>query len=171
MVLVERRVRDRDLPLSEGVVERVVEELGCDAEPGGRRAVDDERSLEPPVLLVAVEVGHLAEPAQRLGDAGSPRVQLVEVVALERVLILGIAGHPADAEVLDGLEVRRRARHPGELAAQSRDHLVGADPPFPEQLELDEHTPGVPGGPASAAGEPHHAFHGGIGLDDVDDRP
>ena len=45
VVLAELRVDGRDLPLSEGVIERVIDELQRNAEPAGGAAVDADRGL------------------------------------------------------------------------------------------------------------------------------
>ena len=55
-VRVQLREDDRDLPLPEGVVERVVDRLERDPEARCRVAVDDDLRLEPLVLLVARHV-------------------------------------------------------------------------------------------------------------------
>ena len=72
VVLVERIVDRRDLALAEGVVERVVDHAGVDAEPRRGRAVDHQIGLEPLVLLVGVDVAQLGQLLQRLEDLGRP---------------------------------------------------------------------------------------------------
>ena len=87
-------------------------------------AVDHQRGLEPPVLLVAVDVDELRQRAQRCSSTWSPGVELVEVVALQRVLILRVAGRPP---MRRSCIAWRKAGAPGtrrSLAAQARDHLV-----------------------------------------------
>ena len=163
VVLVERREDVRDLALAEGVVERVVDELRQDAEPRGRVAIDDERGLQPAVLLVG---GDVAEPLDRPELREHPRgegVELAEIRALQRVLVLRIAHAPADPHVLHRLEEEGRPRHVGELPAQALDHEVDRDLPLAPRLEHDEHAPGVRR-IAAAAREGDH-------VADVRDRP
>src|SRR6266849_1240081 len=126
VVLVELGEDGGDLALAEGVVQGVVDGLGEDAETGGGVAVDDERGLEAAVLLIG---GDIAQPRQgpQLGqhprsngiDLGEIRAQ-----ALQRVLELGIALPAADAKVLHGLQIQRRAGNMGQLPAQAADGLV-----------------------------------------------
>ena len=157
--------------MAEGVVEGVVDELGRDAEPRSRLAVVLQRGVEALVLLVAADVGQQPDSAQAAEHARAPGVDLVQVLALQGVLVLGVAETRADAEVLRRLEVEGRAGHGGELRPQTGDHLVGAGAAFLEGLQRDEHPAGVGArsARAGAAGESDQRGDGGIGLDDADD--
>ena len=78
-------------------------------------------------------------------------IEIVEIIGLQRVLILSAAEAAADAEVLDGLQVERSAGNLGGLRANARDDLIGAEFAFVERLELREHARGAAA--AAAAGE------------------
>ena len=149
VVLVQRRVDDRHLPLAERVVERVVDQLRRDAEPRGRAPVDGERGLEPLVLQVAAHVDELRRRPEPLLEPAGPGTELLHPLALERVLVLGVAEPRADVDVLDRLEERRRARHLGEPAPEPRHDLLGAELPAPARLQRDEQPRGVPRGAAA----------------------
>ena len=103
MVLVERREDGGDLPLAERVVERLVDRLRQDPHAGRGVPIDDDRGLEPPVLLIGGDVAQLVQPAQPAEHPRRERVQLGEIGALQRVLVLGAGRTPPDAEVLDDL--------------------------------------------------------------------
>ena len=124
-VLVQRGEDRRDLALAEGVVEGLVDGLGQDAESRRGVAVDHERGHQPAVLLVG---GHVAQRAQlpQLGEhARREAIEVGQVIALERVLVLGIAHAAADAQVLHGLQEQRGAGGRARAAAQAVDDLVG----------------------------------------------
>ena len=96
-----------------------------------------------------------------------PVVEVVEVVGLQRELILRVARAAADADVLRRPEEQSVA--PGtlaELAAQPRDDCVGVDLALGERLQRDEHA-GPCSRRAAAAGERHDRIDGRIRLDDV----
>ena len=61
VVLVQLREHGRNLPLRERVVQRVVDVLRGNAEPGGGVAVDDELGLQAVDLLVAGDVASARE--------------------------------------------------------------------------------------------------------------
>ncbi len=123
MVLVQEGVSDRHLPLAEGVVEGVIDELRRNAEPRGRVAVDHHRGLEPLVLLIAAHIDQLGQRAHSLEHTRSPGVELRQVISLERILVEGSADPSPDAQILHRLKIGRGARHLGKLSAQPRDHL------------------------------------------------
>src|ERR1700691_1782363 len=56
---------------------------------------------------------------------GRPVVEFVQVLALQRVLALGIALPSTDGKVLRGLQKERGSRHRRQLAAKTVDHIVG----------------------------------------------
>jgi len=75
-VLVLRLVDHRYLPLPKGVVERVVDL--ANGEPEARRGgpVDDQIGLEPPLLLVEIDVGQQRQTFERRCDL-SVRILIV----------------------------------------------------------------------------------------------
>jgi hypothetical protein len=172
VVLVQRRVRDRDLTLPERVVQRVVDERGRHVQARRRVAVDDERRLEAAVLLIARHVRETGHGAELLHELRRPRGELVEPVALERVLVLRAARPSADAQILHGLEERGRARDRRQPGAEAPDHTVGVEVALIARLQRNEHAPRVLGVAASAASarERDDVVHRRIAADDVDDR-
>ena len=92
---------NRDLTLAESIVERVVDQLGTHAQPGGCAAVEDHQRLLSLVLLIAVDIGNFVEGAQLPLHFRRPGIQLGEIHALERVLILCAAGAAADPQILN----------------------------------------------------------------------
>ena len=91
MVLVQLREDGRDLPLAEGIVERVVDHLRRDAEARRGIAVDDERRLKPPVCWSEATSRSSCTVRSLSIEARRPGVQLVRVGCLQRVLILRTA--------------------------------------------------------------------------------
>ena len=72
-VQVQLREDDRDLPLAERVVERVVDHLRRDAQPRRRVAVDRQRHLQARRLLVARDVLAGRAPCAARRRASAPR--------------------------------------------------------------------------------------------------
>ena len=71
-VLVELGEHRGDLPLAEGVVERVVDRLRADAEPRRGAAIHHQRGAEALVLLVAADIGQLPPLAQHVHQPRGP---------------------------------------------------------------------------------------------------
>ena len=126
-VLVERVVNGRDLALAESIVQRGIDHARRDAEARGGVAVDDERRLQPAVLLIGADVGDLGQTRERLPDWRLPSPQVFELVRLQRELVLRLALASADADVLHRLQEQVRAGLALELPAQPRDDLIGGD--------------------------------------------
>ena len=124
-VLVELREDRRDLPLAEGVVERVVDRCGVTpSRDAVSRSIVDVR-LQPAVLLVAGDVGELRQRAQRVDAAAATHVRkLGRVGVLERVLVLRAADAVLDGQVLHRLHVERDAVDVGEPRLQPADDLA-----------------------------------------------
>ena len=135
-ILVQLREHRRDLPLAEGVVERVVDRLRGDAQPRRRTSIDGQPSGEPLVLLVAAHVPQLRPPAAPRPACGPP-VQLRRVRIFERVLVLRAAHAVFDREVLHRLHEQRDALDLRQLGLQAPNDLAGAHLPLVEGLEVD----------------------------------
>ena len=115
MVLVGLGVEGVDFALAVGVVEGVVDGGGGDAEARGGDAVDDELDGARAGLLVGghvFELGHLLELGHELV---APRVELVGVGILERVLVLGAADAVVDGDVLHRLHIEMNTLNLGEV--------------------------------------------------------
>ena len=151
VVLVVLLVQRRDLPLAEGVVQRVVDRLRRNAEPGRRVAVDDEISLQAARLQVAIDVGQFRTLAELVDQPGRPVIKRVEIGGLQRVLILGTAEAATDPDVLNGLQIQRDSRHRRQFSAQTGDDRIGAHFADAERLERDEHASVIDGRSATAA--------------------
>ena len=102
------------------------------AYPESRRggAIDDQAGLQPFVLLVAVDVEQSGQGSEFLQHARRPDEEILNVVALERVLILGVGAAAADAQVLHRLQIKIHSRKLRQLAAQPADDLIGVDAPL-----------------------------------------
>ncbi|MGY3540201.1 hypothetical protein ACVIIY_004421 [Bradyrhizobium sp. USDA 4515] len=166
VILVARDIDRRHLPLAEGVVEGVVDLAHRDAEPGRGVAVDHEIGFQALVLLVAVDVGEIRIALQGRRDLRRPFIELLQRRSLQRVLILRVRGPAPDPDVLHRLQEQARARHHRHLAAQPRDHAVGADLALIKRTKRDEHEAGI-GLPA--AGEADRRLNRRIALDDADE--
>ena len=127
MILVERPVHGRDLALSKRVVESIVQSRGIDSHAAGGIAIDDQLGLQSFILLVRVLVAQFRQASQFVQQTWRPVIQVVEICTLQSVLVLRIAEAPANGEILGGLQDQRRARHDGQLAAKTIDHIVGGD--------------------------------------------
>src|SRR5207302_288411 len=124
------------------------------------------------VRVGSYRLNELRQRAEAFCDPRSPRVELPDVVPLERVLVLRVPHAAARADVLHCLEEGGGPRHAGHTSAQSRDHLVGADLPLRERLQHDEHARGVGGGAGPVTlttRESHHVRDRRVVPDDVDD--
>ncbi len=109
VILIQRRVHGGDLRLPERFVQSVVNHLRRDAQARRGIAIVNQRSLQSAVLLIGVDVGENAQLAHFGEQTRAPSHQIVNVVALNRVLILRVALAAADAQVLPRLQEDRRA--------------------------------------------------------------
>ena len=146
MVLVQLREDGRDLTLAEGVVEGIVDHLGGDAQPRGGVAVDHQRGLQPPVLLITRHVPQLRECLQLLNQPWRPQVQLIGIGTLNAVLILRPADPVFHREVLDGLQKEGDAFHLGQLWLQATDDVAGTHLALVEWLQVNLDAPTIEGG-------------------------
>src|SRR5204863_2406187 len=88
VILVQGREHRRHLPLTEGIVKRVIDQLRRDVQARRGRAVVNERGLKAIVLLVAIHVGEAAQPPHLLKQYRPPRGEVIQRFALNRVLVL-----------------------------------------------------------------------------------
>ncbi len=138
MVLVQVIVDRRDLALSEGIVERVVDLAGGDTKTRCRLPVDLEFDVEAGFLPVGIHVFELGHVLQRCRDLGHPSFQILQAIGLNRVLILRVPLACPDAQILHRGQEQARTRDARELVAQSRDDAVGGDLAFRQRLQVDE---------------------------------
>src|SRR5260370_24630327 len=107
-------------------MERFVYLAHADAEAGRARSMDDEFSFKAFLLLIEIDIGQLRKPLQRALYDWCPAVELLNVVGLQRILVLGIclasaATHP---DVLDRLQIKPRSWDQAELGAKPPHDLL-----------------------------------------------
>ena len=170
VVLIQRGIHDRHLPLAKRVIQRIVDELGTQPEPGRSRPIEHDKGLLAPILLIAVHIHNLRKRSQFRLHLRRPGVKFGEIHALQRILILRATGPATDPQILNGLQIGWSARHLRQFWTQPANHLVGAEAAFFERLEGDEHPPRIGrAGMAPAACEAGDAGDGRIALDDLYD--
>ena len=138
VVLVQLREHRRDLPLAEGVVERVVDHLRRDAEPRRGVAVDDERA--PAARRSAGRWPRRAAPAACCSLSTSCGTQSPSSSAsaiFQAVLILRAADAVFDRQVLHRLHEERDALDLGQLRLQPADDSLALIVALVERLEVD----------------------------------
>ena len=134
MIAIELREVLGDLTLAEGVVERIVDHRGLQAEARGLIAVNGDGHHRAARLLVGCDVAQLRQFLQLRKQSRRPIIELVKVRILQRVLVLRTRGAAADVDILRRLQKDRGARHLGKFRAQPRDDLVRRDRAFVARL-------------------------------------
>ncbi len=120
MALIALGVERHHLALAEGVVERGVD--GRDRHAQGARAVavDHHARFEAADGAVGIDVLEDRDLAHALGEAQREVLQLIDVLAQQRVLIAGAGGAAAGAEILHRLHGELDA---GDLVGRGADAL------------------------------------------------
>src|SRR5207253_9565291 len=95
------------------------------------------------------DIAQLFEFPHRLVEFRREGHQLVEIVALERVLIFRVALPPAHAHVLHRGEEKLRAGNVRSLRPEPGDDVLRRRLALTEWLERDEHARGVAAAPAT----------------------
>src|SRR6185312_12899584 len=166
VILVLVLVHDRDLALSEGVIEGAVDRSRRDSQPRGGFAINYDGRFESLVLLVAGDVAQLRHGAHLLVKLWRPRQQVLKVVALQRVLELRIALASADVYVLHRNHEELSAGNVRELRTQAVDDLEGRFlSSFTQRLKRNKHVGRVQA--AAPAGEADGRIDGWIFENDV----
>ncbi len=124
MVLVDAGIHRRNLALPERAIKRRVDHRRIDAQPGGRRAVDDQLRLQTMYLLIAVGIQDQRYGPQLRQKLGSPFVQVAQVIGLERVLILRVTAAAPYTDVLLSLKKESCTGDARQFAPQAVDNLV-----------------------------------------------
>ena len=88
MVLVVSLVHGGNLPLAEGIVERVVNDLGRNAQARGGIAVHDHVGLQTAALLVAGDILELGDGLEFADEQGAPAVEFVQAGGLQGIDVL-----------------------------------------------------------------------------------
>jgi len=123
--------------------------------------------LQAGILLVAVHISETVQLPHLCEDSRSPFHQVLEVFALNRVLILRVALPASDAQVLPGLQKCHRARDSGKLRPQTTDDFARADFPLVQRLQRGINKTAV--SRAIAADESDRSRDCRIGFDRVTD--
>ena len=140
MIAVDLRKVLRHLPLTESIVQRVVDQLRLDAVARGGIAVDGQGEGGALGLLVGGDVAELWKRLEFLKNLRRPLVQFVEVGILQRVFELRARGASAEADVLRGLHKDASSFEFLELRSQSRNNLLCTHVAFIARLQRDEHA-------------------------------
>ena len=138
VILIQWLVHRRDLPLAKRGVQSIIDNLGRDADPRCRIAVNDESSFQSPIGQVRVRIANLGKRLDAIEHDPRPFLQILNRVGLDRVLELRIAASAADPQFLRRLKEHRRARQL-QFGTQARDHLVRGHVAFCERLQLNIH--------------------------------
>ena len=124
-VFVDVGVNGGGLAFAIGVIERVFDLAGRDAERGGLVAVNFDHHLRIGDEQVA---GHVLKNIRHRGDFvhqnRRPMVKLLRVGVLQTELIQRLAQHAADADERRVLQIHIDARNLGEFRAEFLDDLV-----------------------------------------------
>src|ERR1700723_42989 len=88
VILIDLRIHRTDLPLTESVIERVVDGRGRDAKSRSGNAVDHPRNRQPSHLLVGGDIFQFWQLLQPAYETVGPVVQFIRVWVFERVLVL-----------------------------------------------------------------------------------
>ena len=91
VILVEHGEHRRDDALAEGVVERVVDGGGQDAEARGDLALDGDVEQRPGIELIGGDVGDAGNGLDLVEEERRPVIELAGVGVGQCVLILGLA--------------------------------------------------------------------------------
>jgi len=116
-------------------------------------------------LLVAVHIGETVQLPHLCQHDRSPFHEVLQVLTLNRVLVLRVALSAADAHVLPCLQECHRARDSTELWSNTVDHFTRTDFSFSKRLQRDINKTAV--GRAVAADEVDHRGDCRISLDRV----
>ncbi len=170
LVLIGRGIDRRDLPLAEGVVERLVDLVHRQSEPVGGVAIDLDRQMRGGDLLIGRDILQFGQLSHLRFEDRRPMVEFVDVGVGQRVLVLRAGQPAADRDVLRHLHEEFGALDAGDLLAQALDDLlrggvalvIGLQPPKDARRIL-----GGVVGRCAVIGE--DALDAGILPDDIDD--
>src|SRR6267142_4865672 len=123
MVLVQLGKHRRDEPLSESIVQSIVDHLRSDTEPSGTVPVDDESRLKSLVLLVAGDIAQFRQRLKLFDQSRRPCTQFIGIRILQAVLKLSAAHAIVNREILDRLHEERNAFDSLQLRLQSPDNV------------------------------------------------
>src|SRR5207245_6067312 len=137
MILIELGKNRGEPSRAKGIVKRVVNVGGKNAESRGGVAVDGDGSDETLVHLVAGDVAKFRERFQFVDEAWSPIREFFGIDIFEAVLELRAADAVFHSQILDRLEEERDAIDFGERGLKAADDIRGADFALSQRLEID----------------------------------
>ena len=143
MVLVQLSVERRYQPLPERIVERVVDHLRRDPQPGRGVPIDPERDSQASVLLVAGNIAELRQGLELLHQPRRPCLELRGIGVFDGVLKLCPAHTILHGQVLDRLHEQSDAFHLRQFRLESSDDVAGTHSAFFERLQVDQDSPAV----------------------------
>ena len=164
MILVNRAVNGRDLALPERVIKRIIDLTHDQAETGSRVAIDVDIGFQACLLLVGIDIREHGTVLQGLDETRHEGIEFARALALQGELVLGIGRPPAHPDILRRLQIKTRAWHLRELAAQAGDHLVGRLAALGLWLQVDIDRAAI--GPRARAGIAFDAGNRRVGLHD-----
>ncbi len=132
-----------NLPLAEGVVQRIGDIRDLDAQARRGVAVDVQIDLQAAALQIAGHIGQLRPLAQRLDQPRRPLLQQLAVRRLEAELELRAADPVLDGQILHRLQVQLDTWHLGQLRSQPVDDLAGSQVSLAVGLEIDQQAAAV----------------------------
>lgn len=100
MILIDRFVDRRDLPLSKGIIKRVVNLTHDKAQARGRVAINRDIGLKACLLLIGIDVGKNATVLQGFNEVWHKGIKLVCALSLKSILILSVALPAAGMKIL-----------------------------------------------------------------------
>ena len=156
LVLVALGVDRRDLPLRIGIVQRVVDRHGADAEPRRGVAVDHHVHLRAGAVLVGGRRRRCPGVAFSLSSsADRPVAQLAPGPGvIMRELVLRAALPAAAAQILRREQEGLHAADLLQRLAQPGDHLFGRDAALGQRLQADREPAAVHRAPAARRRRP-----------------
>lgn len=127
MKLIDGRVERRDLSLTEGIVEGIVDLLCRDPESGCGLPVDYHGRMRRIGLEIRYDIPQLWQALERARENGGPVVELRRILILEGVLILSAGEMRPDLNILDRLRRELHSRNPRHPRVKTRNHLRDAE--------------------------------------------
>ena len=131
------------MPLTERVIEGIIDHLWCDTQPRGGAAVELNRELQSSVLLVAAHITKLWVSIKRFDEFGGEGVKLIEVRVLKGILILGTGRPRVNSKVLYWLNEQRDPFDLRQFRLKSPDYLAGVHLPLCKGLKVNKNPSAI----------------------------
>ena len=141
MILVNLGVHRIDLPLTEGVIQRVVDRRRCDPESRGSYPINVQEYGKAPRLLIRRDTLQFRQILQAVHEAIGPVIQLIRIWVFERVLELCATDPVIYRDVLHGSHKQMNSLNFLQFQIESPDHVGRADIAYFERLRESETDP------------------------------